>query len=152
MSDPYHPPGTTQRDCDGSPDPLENATFDELWQACAPARQEKIAQDFAPRYVDELRDALLELEQLAQPKAPSPPRSSPSPNSPSPQFPSPGLPIVSAGWGEGLPPNTTNAPSAPPISKVTARTQSLGQSMLKHWLAHRDRALSDLHRRGMLTP
>jgi hypothetical protein len=98
-SDPALSPGITDLDCHGPPDPLADASFEELWLTCNLIAQDRIARSFAARCADEIRDALLDSAHL---------------------------------------PGQTN------------RSIFLGRRLFHDWLDHRDRALSDLHRRGLL--
>ncbi|MGD1275663.1 MAG: hypothetical protein ABR964_00395 [Tepidisphaeraceae bacterium] len=62
---PGLPAGVTQADCDGPADELAGASEAELWRICLPGQREAIAQGFAQRHGDDLRDALLEAQDAA---------------------------------------------------------------------------------------
>jgi len=56
------PPGIRGNDCDGSPFRLADASAVHLWKACNPTQQECLAAQFADMHADEVRDAILDLE------------------------------------------------------------------------------------------
>jgi hypothetical protein len=58
------PPGVRQCDCDGAVDPLADASPEQLWEACDERQQHAIAQRFAELHVDNLRDSILEAQQI----------------------------------------------------------------------------------------
>jgi hypothetical protein len=94
------PVNVTQADCDGPPDSLADADDRWLWRACDPAQQQDIVTRFALNHTDELRDAILELE------------------------------------------------DGPCRSQDSGRAASLGSLVWRAWIAFRDQALRELHRRG----
>jgi len=61
-SRPDLPAGVRRSDCDGPPDPLADASSEQLWQACDERLQWAIAERFAAARADEVRDGLLETE------------------------------------------------------------------------------------------
>jgi hypothetical protein len=100
IRNPGLPVGVTQADCDGPPDPLADADDQRLWHACDPAQQEDIVTRFALNHTEELRDAILEVE------------------------------------------------DGPCRSHDSGRAASLGSLVWRAWIAFRDQALRELHRRG----
>lgn len=64
---PGLPAGISQSNCDGPEDPLADADGPQLWLACEAEQQEAIVADFADAHRDELRDAILELEDRPRP-------------------------------------------------------------------------------------
>jgi hypothetical protein len=57
---PGLPPGTSQPDCDGFPDPFARAGDSQLWLACDDRQRIQIAQDFALARPEAVRDAILD--------------------------------------------------------------------------------------------
>ena len=98
------PGGISQADCDGDFDPLADAGPGELWFACQPSQQERIASDFAMTRADDVRDALLDTQDAKRPQG-----------------------------------------------AADHRAAAMGRALWRVWIAYRDRALGDLHRRGRIT-
>ena len=66
-SQPGLPPGVRQRDCEGPPDPLADASGNQLWNACNLDQQESLSSRFVARHGDLVRDVLLDVQDSSNP-------------------------------------------------------------------------------------
>lgn len=68
---PSLPAGVRQADCDGLADELDDAGANRLWNACDATQQKFVSARFVDLHADQLRDTLLDAQDVACLSGPS---------------------------------------------------------------------------------